>query len=44
MGQRIDDQRKAMRKVVARAAIEPHPIAVFASDDAETIVLDLVQP
>ena len=33
-----------MREIVARAAVEPHAVAVLASDDAETVVLDFVQP
>ena len=31
-------------EIVARAAIESHPLAVLAGNDAEAIVLDLVQP
>ena len=44
MGQRIDDQREAAGEIVARAAIEPHPLAVLAGNDAEAVVLDFVQP
>jgi len=40
----LPDQREAMREVIARAAVEPHAMAVLAGDDAETVVLDLVQP
>ena len=43
-GQRLDDQREAASEIIARTAIEPHPLAVLASNDAEAIVLDLVQP
>jgi hypothetical protein len=42
--QELHDQRETIRQIIAWPAIEPHPIAVFASDDAETIVLDLLQP
>ena len=30
--------------IIARTALEPHAIAVLASDDAKAIVLDFVQP
>src|SRR5262249_53103270 len=43
-GQCLDDQREAMGEVIARTAIEPHLCAVLAGNDAEAIVLDLVQP
>jgi hypothetical protein len=33
-----------MGEVVARAAVEPHLRASLAGNDAEAIVLDLVQP
>src|SRR5262249_5300874 len=33
--QRFDDQREATREVVARTAIEPHPLTILASNDAE---------
>ena len=42
--QSLHDQREATGEVVARTAIEPHPLAVLAGNDAEAIVLDLVQP
>src|SRR6516225_10099701 len=42
--QRLDDQREAMGEVIARTAVEPHLRAVLAGDDAEAVVLDLVQP
>jgi hypothetical protein len=35
---------KPIGQVVPRSAIEPHALAVLASDDAEAVVLDLVQP
>ena len=44
MGQRLDDQREAAGEVVARTTIEPHLRGSLASNDAEAIVLDLVQP
>ena len=31
-------------EVIAGTAVEPHPLAVLAGDDAKAIVLDLVQP
>src|SRR5262245_1510639 len=42
--QRLDDQREAASEVIARTAVEPHPLAVLAGNDAKAIVLDLVQP
>ena len=42
--QRLNDQREAVGEVVARTAIEPHLRAVLASNDAEAVVLDLMQP
>jgi hypothetical protein len=43
-GKGINDQREATGEVVAGAAIEPHPLAVLAGNDAEAVVLDFVQP
>jgi hypothetical protein len=40
----LDDQREAMGEIVARTAIEPHSLAILAGDDAEAVMLDLVQP
>jgi hypothetical protein len=40
----LDDEGKAVSQVVARPAVELHPLAGLASDDPEPIVLDLVQP
>src|SRR6516225_352533 len=42
--QRLDDQWEAASEVVARTAIEAHSLAVLAGNDAEAVVLDLVQP
>ena len=42
--QRLDDEREAVGQVIARPAVEPHPLAVLAGDDPEAVVLDLVQP
>ena len=42
--QRLDDQREAMGEIVARTAIEPHLCAGLAGDNAEAVMLDLVQP
>jgi len=33
-----------MGKVITRTAIEPHPLAIVAGNDAEAVMLDLVQP
>jgi hypothetical protein len=41
---RLYDQREAFGQVVARPAIEPHPLAILAGDDSEAIVLDLMKP
>ena len=41
---RLDDQREAAREVVARTAVKPHLPVALAGNDAEAIVLDLVQP
>jgi hypothetical protein len=43
-GERLHDQRETVGQVVAGAAVEPHSLAVLAGDDAEAVVLDLVQP
>src|SRR5262245_10391608 len=42
--QRLDDQRKAVGEVIARTAVEPHLGACLAGDDAEAVMLDLMQP
>jgi hypothetical protein len=42
-GERLGDQRKATREVIAGTAIEPHLPTALAGDDAEAIVLDLDQ-
>src|SRR5262245_47129225 len=41
---RLNDQREAMGEIVARTAIEPHLCAILAGNDAEAVVLDLMQP
>jgi hypothetical protein len=38
------DHRKAVGQLITGAAVEPHAVAVLAGDDAEAVVLDLVQP
>src|SRR6516162_10092527 len=43
-GERIDDQREATGEVIAGTAVEPHLCAVLAGNDAEAVVLDLMQP
>src|SRR5262245_384222 len=42
--QRLNDQREATGEVIAGTAIEPHQRANLAGNDAEAVVLDLVQP
>ena len=42
--ERLDDQREAVGQVIAGAAVELHPCAILSGDDAEAVVLDLVQP
>jgi len=37
--QSLNDQRESLREIVAWAAVEPHALAVLASDDAKAIVL-----
>jgi hypothetical protein len=37
-------QREPIGQVIAGEAVEPHAVAVLARDDAEAVVLDLVQP
>src|SRR5262249_19373229 len=43
-GQRLDDQREAAGEVIAGPAVEPHPRAILAGDNSESIVLNLMQP
>ncbi|HYP58055.1 MAG TPA: hypothetical protein VEQ35_07190 [Beijerinckia sp.] len=43
-GERINDQRETAGEVIARTTIEPHPLTVLAGNDAEAVMLDLVQP
>jgi hypothetical protein len=38
------DQREAVGEIVAWTAVEPHLHALLAGNDAEAVVLDLVQP
>jgi hypothetical protein len=40
----LNDEREAVGQVVARPAVELHPIAVLARDDPEAVMLDFVQP
>jgi len=42
--QRIDDQWEAISQIIAWSAIEPHLRAVLAGNDAEAIMLYLVDP
>jgi len=43
-GERIDDQREAAGEVIAGTAVEPHLRASLAGNDAEAVMLDLMQP
>jgi hypothetical protein len=38
------DLGEPVRQVIAWTAVESHPLAILAGDDAETVQLDLVQP
>jgi hypothetical protein len=42
--QPLDYERETVGQVVARAAVEPHAIAVLAGYDAKAVMLDLMQP
>ena len=42
--QRIDNERETVGEVVTGSAIQPHPLAFLAGNDAEAVVLDLMQP
>jgi len=42
--QRLNNQREAVGEVIARTAVEPHLRAGLAGNDAEAVVLDLMQP
>jgi hypothetical protein len=42
--QSLHDQREAMGEIIAGAAVEPHAVAILASDDAKSVVLYFVQP
>jgi hypothetical protein len=44
VSQRLDNQLEAVGQVVAGAAVEPHLGAVLARDEAESVVLDFMQP
>src|SRR5262245_49764024 len=44
VSQRLDNQREAVRQVVAWAAVEPHLGADLAGDDPEAVVLDFMNP
>ena len=43
-GEGLDDEREAVGQAVPRAAIEIHPLAIYAGDHPEAVVLDFVQP
>jgi hypothetical protein len=43
-GERINDQREAAGEVIAGPAVEPHSLTILAGDEAEAVVLDLMQP
>jgi len=42
--QRFDDEREAVGEIIAWTTIEPHLCALLARNDAEAVVLDLMQP
>src|SRR5262249_2698417 len=42
--ERLDYQREAVGEVIARTAVEPHLRAGLASNDAEAIMFDFMQP
>ena len=42
--QRLDDQREAAGGVIARTAVEPDPRASLTPNNAEAVVLNLMQP
>ena len=44
LGEGFHDQREPICEVVTRAAVQAHTVAVLAGDDAEAVMLDLVQP
>ena len=44
LGQCLDNERKPIGQVIARTAVELYPIAGFASNNPEAIVLNLVEP
>jgi signal transduction histidine kinase len=44
LGDRVNDERKSIGQVIARPAIELHPLAVLSCDNAEPVVLDFMQP
>src|SRR5262249_49378272 len=43
-GECLDNQWEAVGEIVAGAAVEPHAVAILASDDPEPVMLDFVQP
>jgi hypothetical protein len=42
--QRLDDEREAIGQVIARTAVELHPLVVLTGYDPKPVVLDFVQP
>jgi hypothetical protein len=44
LGDRLYDERESVGQVIARPAVELHPFAVLAGDDAKAVMLDFVQP
>src|SRR2546428_8517246 len=43
-GERINDQREAAGEIISRTAVAPHLRASLAGNDAENVVLYLMQP
>jgi hypothetical protein len=44
VGQRFNNEWEALGQVVARPAVELHPLTFLAGDDPEPVVLDFMQP
>ena len=44
MSQRLSNQWEAASQIVARPAVEPHPLAILPGDNSKAIVLDFMYP
>jgi hypothetical protein len=38
-GQGLNDQREAIREIIAGTAVEPHPCGILTGDDPKAVVL-----